>query len=318
MVTNDSLAESKAIHKRTGKTFYYATKLLPERVRHKTYVLYAFFRIADEVVDDEDNDLTPEEQREELVRIRDAALGRRETDDPVLEAFNEVHQEWSIAEADVELFVDAMLTDIEKSRYETYDELESYMRGSASAVGYMMTAIMDPDDEEVARPHAAALGEAFQLTNFLRDVREDIVERDRIYLPRATLDEYGVTEAQIERLEMDDGFRQAMQYEMHRAEKLYREGVAGIKYLPEDCQFAVLLAAILYADHHRLIRQRDYDVLSETPGLSTSRKVWLVAKTRWHWMWNKDPEAVFERVSTIGDAPSHAPEFEPPETLPTQ
>jgi phytoene synthase len=318
MVTNDSLTESKAIHKRTGKTFYYATKLLPERVRHKTYVLYAFFRIADEVVDDEDRDLTPEEQRSELVRIREAALGREATDDPVLQAFSEVREEWGITDEDVELFVDAMLSDIEKSRYETYEEVQDYMRGSASAVGYMMTAIMDPEDPEVARPHAAALGEAFQLTNFLRDVREDVVERDRIYLPQETLSEYGVSEQQVENLELSGGFRQAMNYEMHRAEELYRDGVAGIKYLPDDCQFAVLLASVLYADHHRLIRERDFDVLSETPSLSTARKVWLVAKTRWHWMWNKDPETVFERVSTIGDAPAHAPEFEPPETLPTQ
>ncbi|WP_136716281.1 phytoene/squalene synthase family protein [Halorientalis salina] len=318
MVRNDSLEQSKAIHRRTGKTFYYATRLLPERVRHKTYVLYAFFRIADEVVDDEDNDYTPAEQAAELRRIREAALGRRETDDPVLKAFDEVRRETDITEEDVELFVDAMVTDIDKDRYETYDELEAYMRGSASAVGYMMTAIMDTDESEVARPHAGALGEAFQLTNFLRDVREDAVELGRIYLPAETYEQYGVTESQILNLELSDGFRSAMRHELHRAEGLYREGVAGIKYLPEDCQFAVLLAAVLYADHHRLIRERDFDVLSATPQLSTARKAWLVAKTRWHWIWNKDPEAVFERVSTIGERPAHSPGFEPPESVPTQ
>jgi phytoene synthase len=318
MVTDNSLEESKAIHRRTGRTFYYATRLLPERARHTTYVLYAFFRIADEVVDDEGNDLTPEEQRDRLVEIREAALGNRETDDPVLRAFDEVRREYDIADEDVELFIDAMLTDVEKSRYETYEELEDYMRGSAAAVGFMMTAIMGTEEPEVARPHAAALGEAFQLTNFLRDVREDIVERDRIYLPMETLRSCGVTEADIENLELSEGFKEAMRYELHRAETFYREGVAGIKYLPEDCQFAVLLAAILYADHHRLIRERDCDVLSETPGLSTTRKLWLVAKTRWHWHWNKDPETVFERVSSVGHRIAHSPDLEPPESLPTK
>ncbi|MFB6083513.1 MAG: phytoene/squalene synthase family protein [Halorientalis sp.] len=318
MVTNDSLERSRQIHRQTGKTFYYATRLLPERIRHKTYVLYAFFRKADEVVDDEDNDLTPAEQRERLERFREAALGRRDTDDPVLQAFDDVRRETDITESDVNLFVDAMATDIEKSRYETYAELEEYMRGSASAVGYMMTGIMDVEEPDVARPHARALGEAFQLSNFLRDVREDVVERDRIYLPRETLEQYGVTEADVENLELSEGFRSAMIHEMARAEELYREGVAGIKYLPEDCQFAVLLAAVLYADHHRLIRERDYDVLSETPSLSTTRKLWLIAKTRWHWHWNKDPEVVFERVSTIGDAPTPSAGPEPPEWTPTQ
>ena len=314
MVDDEQLSRSRAIHRRTGRTFYYATRLLPERVRHATYVLYAFFRVADEVVDDAEG-VDPEEQRRRLEEIRQAAL-TGDTDDPVLSAFAELRAEYGIPDAEVDVFIDAMGTDIEKSRYETYDELESYMRGSASAVGYMMTAIMDPDDEEVARPHAAALGEAFQLTNFLRDVREDIVERDRIYLPRATLDEYGVTEAQIERLEMDDGFRQAMQYEMHRAEKLYREGVAGIKYLPEDCQFAVLLAAVLYADHHRLIRKQDCDVLSAHPSLGTAQKAWLAARTRWHWQWNRDPTTVFRRVSALPDAAADRYETEPPDPLP--
>lgn len=70
-----------------------------------------------------------------------------------------------------------MATDIETSRYDTYADLEAYMRGSAAAVGVMMTAIMEPDMEEAALPHAVKLGEAFQLTNFLRDVREDILDR---------------------------------------------------------------------------------------------------------------------------------------------
>lgn len=86
MVTDRQLRRSKTIQQRTGSTFHFATRLLPERVRHPTYVLYAFFRVADEVVDGAD-DLPPAEQRERLERLRAEALGRRETDDPVLAAF---------------------------------------------------------------------------------------------------------------------------------------------------------------------------------------------------------------------------------------
>jgi len=173
----------------------------------------------------------------------------------------------------------------------------------------MMTAVMDPDEYEAARPHARALGEAFQLTNFLRDVREDIEERDRVYLPGTTLDEYGVTVDQLREARVDNAFRAVMEEELRRAERLYREGVTGIKYLPEDAQFAVLLAAVLYADHHRLIRERDYDVLTGTPSLSTARKTWLVLVTRWHWTWNKDPEAVFAAVSAV---PMHGADHRDP------
>ena len=288
----------KAIQRRTGKTFYLATKFLPERVRHATHVLYGFFRIADEVVDDADG-VSPAEQRAELEHLRAQALGETEPEDPVLEAFAEIREEYGIADAEVDEFVDAMLTDIETSRYETYAGLESYMRGSAAAVGVMMTAIMEPEMEATALPHAIKLGEAFQLTNFLRDVREDALERDRIYLPLETLRTHGVDPGEIERLEYSEAFAAAMAHELRRAEELYREGVAGIRYLPEDCQLPVLLAAVLYAEHHALIRAQEYDVLSAEPSLSTPRKLWCLAKTRWRWHWNRDPEAVFQRVSAV-------------------
>jgi phytoene synthase len=289
---------SKAIQKRTGKTFYLATRFLPERVRHATHVLYAFFRIADEVVDDADG-VPPDRQRERLEDLRAQALGNRPPDDPVLEAFGELRARYGIDDEEIDAFVDAMASDIERDRYETYAELESYMRGSAAAVGVMMTAIMEPDDEATAVPHAIKLGEAFQLTNFLRDVREDVLERDRIYVPRETLRNHGVDPAQVERLEYSESFAAAMAAELKRTEELYREGVAGIRYLPEDCQLPVLLAAVLYAEHHAIIRDREYDVLSAEPSLSTARKLWCLAKTRWHWHWNRDPEAVFRRVSAV-------------------
>ena len=307
----------KAIQRRTGKTFYLATRFLPRRVRHATHVLYGFFRIADEVVDDAAG-VPPDEQAAQLEALRAQALGEVEPDDPVLIAFSQLRDRYDIADEEVEAFLDAMGTDIHTSRYETYAELESYMRGSAAAVGVMMTAIMEPDDPETALPHAIALGEAFQLTNFLRDVREDVLERDRICLPQETLRAHGVPAEQVEALEMSDSFATAMAEELRRAEALYREGVAGIRYLPEDCQLPVLLAAVLYAEHHRLIRAQGYDVLTEEPSLSTARKLWCVARTRWHWHWNRDPEAVFQRVSAVPTAEPGHTGLEPGDRVPTR
>ncbi|MEY7851301.1 phytoene/squalene synthase family protein [Natrarchaeobius sp. A-rgal3] len=295
----------KAIQKQTGKTFYLATRFLPKRVRHATHVLYAFFRIADEIVDDAEG-VPPGRQRAELQSLRAQALGEADPEEPVLEAFVELKSRYGIADEEVAEFLDAMATDITTSRYETYDDLESYMRGSAAAVGVMMTAIMEPEMEETALPHAIKLGEAFQLTNFLRDVREDVVDRDRIYLPQETLHTHGASSEQIERLEFSEEFAAAMADELDRAECLYREGVAGIRYLPADCQLPVLLAAVLYAEHHALIREQGYDVLSTEPSLSTTRKLICVAKTRWHWHWNRDPEAVFQRVSAVPTADGEA------------
>jgi len=300
VVSDDRVARSKAIQRNTGRTFHLATRVLPERVRHATYVLYGFFRVADEVVDDVDPaGADPAAQRATLERFRDAALGRREAENEVIAAFDEVREREGIADEDVDAFVDAMLADVDTDRYETYEELEAYMDGSAAAVGRMMTAVMDPEDEAAALPHATALGEAFQMTNFIRDVREDVVERDRIYLPVETLEDHGASAAQVLDLEFSESFADAVRHEMRRTERLYQEGVAGIETLPEDCQFAVTLAAVLYADHHRLVRELDYDVLSTTPALSRRRKLSLLARTALNWSVLRDPEAVFYRVSAV-------------------
>lgn len=298
MVTTAQLERSKAIQQQTGRTFHVATRFLPERVRDPTYVLYAFFRLADDVVDDADPS-PPAAQRADLERLRAMALGERPPDDPVLAAFDELRVAHDIADEEIETFVDAMLADVEPDGYDTYAELETYLCGSAVAVAYMMLAVMDPVERERARPHAKALGEAFQLTNFLRDVREDVVEYDRVYLPRATLERYGVSTADVTALRNSTGVRAAIRHELERAETLYREGVAGIRHLPEDCQFPVLLSAVLYAEHHRQIRERGYDTVSSTPSLSTRRSLRLVARTWWNWRRDQDPEAVFYRVSAV-------------------
>ena len=298
MVDREQLERSRSIQRRTGRTFHLATRLLPERVRHATYVLYAFFRTADEVVDDS-NPPPPEVQRARLDRIRREALGRAEPSDPVLAAFADVRDRYGISDREIEEFVAAMERDVSAPRYETHADLERYLRGSSVAVANMMVAVMDPTDPERARPHAEALGKAFQLTNFLRDVREDVLEFGRIYLPRSTLARHGVTDDQIERLEFTEEFAAAMRSELERTEALYRRGVDGIRFLPEGCRFAVLLAAVLYVEHHRLIRAAGYDVLSNRPSLSLLRRVPLLARTWWHWRRSDDPRATFEAVSAV-------------------
>lgn len=300
MVTRDQIDASKDIQRRTGRTFHVATRVLPEWMRTPTYVLYAFFRIADDVVDDPDP-VSPAEQRARLEHLRRAGRGEEDGDEPAVRAFAELKHEYGIPDAEVDTFIDAMEMDVEDRRYETYEELETYLRGSAVAVAYMMLEAMDPPEKEAARPHAKALGEAFQLTNFLRDVREDVIEYDRIYLPRETLTKHGVTDDQVRALDFDAGFEAAMREEMARTEALYREGVAGIKYLPEECQLAVLASATLYAEHHRAIRNRGFDVLSERPTLTTPRRLRVLAETWFHFKRTGDPETAFYRVAPVSE-----------------
>ncbi|MFB6122581.1 MAG: phytoene/squalene synthase family protein [Haloferacaceae archaeon] len=305
MVADDSLRASREIQKETGRTFYLATRLFPPRIREATHVLYAFFRRADDVVD-EPGEMGPEAQRRAFERLRAVARGDEEPSDPVMAAFREVSETYSIPDAEVDRFLSAMEADVTKSRYETYDELDDYMRGSAAAVGNMMTAVMGADDPAAAKPHAEALGKAFQMTNFLRDVREDVVDHGRIYLPRTTLDRHGVAEDDVTEFRPTPGFREAMAAELRRTEALYRAGVAGIRHLPADCQFPVLLAAVYSAEYHRLIRARDYDVLSSTPRLDTGRMLLRLARLRWHWR-HRDPESAFYAVSAVSRTPEEDP-----------
>lgn len=305
MPSSSQLARSKAIQQQTGRTFYLATRLLPRRIREATYVLYAFFRIADDIVDTTEA-VDPADQRAELEAIRAQALGTAEAEDPVLEAFRELKVEYDIPDEEVDRFIDAMIEDIDHNPYEDYEGVESYMRGSAVAVANMMLSIMDVDEPEMARPHAGALAEAFQLTNFLRDVDEDIHDYHRVYLPAETREPFGVSIDHLLSGEVDDGFRRVMQIELARTEELYHEGVAGIQHLPEDCQFGVLVSAVLYVEHHSVIEEQGYDVLSTRPSIPTLRKLALIAKTYVYWRLQKDPETVFRRVASI-DAPAEIP-----------
>lgn len=306
-MSQEHVETSKTIHRHTGTTFYVATRLLPERVREPTYVLYAFFRIADEVVDQADPPPV-DQQRRRLDAIRASAKGEEIDDEvlseeerEVLSAFRSLAATEGIDPAEIDVFIDAMERDIEQARYDTYEELSEYMRGSAAAVGNMMLTVMDPADRGQAEPHARSMAEAFQLTNFVRDVREDIRQYDRVYLPRETLDRFDVAESDLRRDRATDAVKAAVRTALDRTESLYRHGVAGIRHLPEDCQFGVLLAAVLYAEHHRLVRRLDYDVLGGDPELTVPRRLWLVAKTYYHWRRTHDPVATFYAASAVAE-----------------
>ena len=296
------IAAAKAIHARTGRTFFTATRLLPDRVRVPTYALYAFFRLADEIVDDPEPSSVAD-QRDALDALRAEALGERPPTSEAMAAFAAVREEYGLRPAEIETFMDAMAMDLDRARYATTDELGDYLRGSAVAVANLLMEVYAADLDPAAYPHAAALAEAFQLTNFLRDVREDVTQYGRIYLPRETLERHGVSFETIESLAFDDRVADAIADELERTEALYREGVAGIHYLPEDVQFGVLLAAVLYAEHHRVIRRRGFDTLSRRATLTTAERLACVVRTWVHWVRTGDPVAAFEAASAVPSRP---------------
>ena len=163
------------------------------------HALYGFTRYADEIVDDLASTLDGAGQAAALRAWGErffAGLRGAPCDDPVLPAVLHTVRAFDLDVADFETFLDSMAMDLHTDGYRTYDDLLGYMEGSAAVIGTMMAPILESADPPAAREHARQLGLAFQLTNFIRDVAEDL-ERGRVYLPAADLERFGVRRADL-------------------------------------------------------------------------------------------------------------------------
>ncbi|MDW8291454.1 MAG: phytoene/squalene synthase family protein, partial [Armatimonadota bacterium] len=158
---------------------------------------------------------------------------------PPLRAFADVTRRYKIPLRYPLEFLDAMRMDLERTRYATFEDLQTYTWGSASVVGVMMCYILGATAPEALR-HATTMGLAMQMTNFLRDVGEDW-QRGRVYLPQQELAQFGISEAQIAQGVVDERWRAFMRFQIARCRALYREAEQGIPLLPRKAQYPVLL-----------------------------------------------------------------------------
>lgn len=273
--------ECSRIHRQYGTTYYFASRRLPALTRRRVDGVYGFVRLPDEWVDNP-GDLTTEQVRCLLSEYRQemiaATYGVR-PERPVLRAFADVMRETGMSPEEPIVFLDAMEQDLTKTRYATYDELRQYMRGSAMAVGLMLLHVLSGPQDESTRRQAMALGEAMQLTNFLRDVGEDLA-RDRIYLPQDELAQFGITEEDLREGRLTPEWSAFMDQQIARAKDLFREAEAGIKVLPAEMRFGVSLARELYAKILDKIVQNGYDVFRHRASTSAQEKM-LTAWKLW-------------------------------------
>lgn len=254
-------AVCRQIMRQFGTTYYFATLRFPPRIRRRVYAVYGFVRVPDEWVDNPGN-LTSG-QRLELVddwrnQLISGLAGTR-PEHPAMRAFVDTVIECGIPLEEADLFLQAMKMDVTQTRYETYQDLERYMRGSAAAVGVMMCFAMDARADAETLGQAKALGDAMQMTNFLRDVSED-VDRGRIYLPLEDLRAHGVSEADILSRRFTPEFKRLMQYEVCRTKKLYYRSDMGLAKLPRTMRRAVLIARLAYAQILDRIEAQDHNV----------------------------------------------------------
>ena len=215
----ESYARCRQLNRRYGTTYYWSTYLLPAVKRHHVHALYGFCRYADDIVDD----LGRRRRRRAGARrstdfgdrfFVDLAAGR--SDDPVLKAVVHTVQAFDIDPGASAGSCASMAMDFTVETYETFDDLLDYMDGSAAVIGEMMLPILEPTSAEAFEP-ARDLGIAFQLSNFLRDVNEDL-DRGRVYLPQEDLRKFG---ADPWRRVADEPWRDLMAFEIARTREWY-------------------------------------------------------------------------------------------------
>jgi phytoene synthase len=181
--------------------------------------------------------------------------------------------------SDFVAFLRSMAMDLTVTRYETYDDLLDYMAGSAAAVGSMMLPILDVvpgADREAARDAARELGLAFQLTNFLRDVGEDL-DRGRIYLPLEDLDAFGVTEADLLVGRPIEPVRRLVAFEVERARAHYARAAPGIDALVPSSRACVRAAYRVYGGILDEVVRAGYDVFRRRAVVPRRRRLALAA-----------------------------------------
>jgi len=267
-------ARCAEVTRRSSSNFYYAFMLLPVARRRALNAVYAFCRFVDDIADGEsigEPAVLLTRWREELRNVFAGAPTR-----PVSRALADNVARFNLSRRPFEEVIDGVEMDLTRRRYETFDELVLYCRRVASAVGLICIEIFGYTNPS-ARTYAEQLGLAFQMTNILRDVREDAA-RGRIYLPLEDLRRFAVGEDEILRGEYSSRFHGLMEFEADRAREFYRAAARALA--PEDR--ASMIAAegmrLIYSALLDQIARADYRVLERRLSLSAPRKLYLVGR----------------------------------------
>ncbi len=291
----------REIARREAKNFYYSFVALPEPKRNAICAVYAFMRHADDLSDDESVGLDARRQNLEtwLEEWHRAQAGEA-TDDPVFVALRDAQQRFGITGELLDQLVQGTAMDLHKvtgevaavaefDTYATFDDLYRYCYLVASVVGLVCIRIFGYSDAR-AEKLAEETGIAFQLTNILRDVRED-AERKRVYLPLEDLRQQGVTLEELAVLKdgsrMRAAQRELLAMEARRAERYYESGLALLPLISADARPALWVLISIY---HRLLKKieaQQYDVFSQRVSVATPVKLGILFRGLVGVLWNR-------------------------------
>lgn len=283
-----------------GTSYAIATSFFPPQIAKNVIELYQFVRIPDNIVDDHAHEITISkhysqafQKLEMMSNYRTTAYQNNMIDDwnwwNYVRLFknNNIDSNFSVA------FYDAMKQDCVLHRYKTYEDLQKYMYGSAIVIGMMMNRLMWVEDLQTDN-FASKLWEAMQMTNFLRDIREDYTLLDRIYVPEEILNRYGINHQIIikfcdRKIDYNSSERRsfvaAMKDMIVWCRKLYRESEKWIEWLPDDCKKAVIISARLYEWILDNIERNEYDIFTKSAKTTLITKVKILLTyqlKKWH------------------------------------
>lgn len=260
----------------SGSSFYYSFMFLPPEQRQAITALYAFCREIDDVVDECTDQgvasLKLNWWREELDRIY-AGNGQH----PVAEALKTAIDRYHLAKENLAEIIDGMAMDLHHVRYQNFKELNLYCYRVASVVGLLAAEIFGYQDRHTLK-YAHQLGLAFQLTNILRDVREDAM-RDRIYLPLDELARFGVTEQDILSGTQTPQVTELMKFQAQRIKEFYQQAFAQLPAQDRYNQRSGLIMAEIYMATLNEIADDNFQVLTHRISLTPLRKLWIAWQT---------------------------------------
>ncbi|MFN8015042.1 MAG: phytoene/squalene synthase family protein [Acidimicrobiia bacterium] len=280
MIRRKKYQQNYQLTKKYGTSYFYATLLLPKKSRRYIYSLYSLCRHADDLVDvDDGKPGVSSEAEQALDRFYTDVVNSIKNDVHVNNFIDEITYTWKNLDLPIEYierFFKSMFMDLKVYKYETFDDLLIYMDGSAAVIGEMVLPILaegNQHDEQLFNS-ARALGNAFQLTNFIRDVGEDLL-RGRTYIPQRDISNFGLDP---ENLSYCQEFKELMKYEIERNMELYDQAYPGVMALKGRQGACVRAAFKLYSSILQEVINNDYDTLNLRARVPKTKKIFYTLK----------------------------------------
>lgn len=266
----EDFAYCEQVIKNHSRSFYAAFSTLPKEKAMSVYAIYAFCRIADDVVDEEADEKALMRLRKELELFEKG----EEVDHPVWRALRVVFQTYPM---DISPFYDMLMgqeQDLTFQQPKTQEELEDYCYYVAGSVGLMLLPLLT-DRPEDYQEEAIALGTAMQLTNILRDVGEDL-ENGRVYLPKEVMDFHGYTLERLENRTINANFTRLWEYEAQKAENYYEKSLDLVYNMNEDAKKPLLLSLLFYKEILNVVRLNDYQCFEKRNAVDKRKQLKLL------------------------------------------